>query len=156
MMQSLRPSHGSRFEAARKIGSFYEVAADIAGFRAGLANVYFLGEPNAAEWVLVDAGVRGYGTQIVRAAEERFGAGAIPSAIILTHGHFDHVGTLRALLQRWNVSVYAHRMEMPYLNGRSSYPPPDPRVGGGSMSLFSPLYPRGPIVLGKPLTGASE
>ncbi len=33
---------------------------------------------------------------------------------------------------------------MAYLTGRSSYPPPDPWVGGGAFSVFSLLYPRGP------------
>jgi glyoxylase-like metal-dependent hydrolase (beta-lactamase superfamily II) len=36
-------------------------------------------------------------------------------------------------------------MEFPYLNGTSSYPPPDPMVGGGAMPFTSPVYPRGPI-----------
>ncbi len=44
--------------------------------------------------------------------------------------------------------VYAHDLEMPYLTGRSKYPPPDPAVGGGAMSFLSRLYPRGPIDLG--------
>jgi glyoxylase-like metal-dependent hydrolase (beta-lactamase superfamily II) len=37
---------------------------------------------------------------------------------------------------------------MPYLTGRSSYPPPDPTVGGGAMAFLSRFYPRGPIDLG--------
>jgi glyoxylase-like metal-dependent hydrolase (beta-lactamase superfamily II) len=43
------------------------------------------------------------------------------------------------------VPIYAHELELPYLDGRSSYPPPDPTVGGGLMAALSPLYPRGPI-----------
>jgi hypothetical protein len=39
---------------------------------------------------------------------------------------------------------------MPYLTGRSPYPPPDPLVGRGSMALLSRAYPRGPIDLGQP------
>jgi glyoxylase-like metal-dependent hydrolase (beta-lactamase superfamily II) len=151
MIKSARKLVTPRYEAARKIGSLYQIAPDIAGLRLGIVNVFFLGEPNATEWVLVDAGLRGTATRIIRAAEERFGPGSAPAAIILTHGHFDHVGALRALLQRWDASVYAHRMEMPYLNGRCNYPPPDPRVGGGAMSLLSVFYPRGPIVLGSHL-----
>jgi glyoxylase-like metal-dependent hydrolase (beta-lactamase superfamily II) len=78
-------------------------------------------------------------------AAELFGPDKPPLAIILTHGHFDHRGALDELLQVWDVPVYAHYLEMPYLTGRSSYPPPDPTVGGGLMSYFSFLFPNSPI-----------
>ena len=57
-----------------------------------LVNAFFLSESGSEDWVLVDAGLPGSAGHIRRAAEERFGAGARPKAIILTHGHFDHVG----------------------------------------------------------------
>jgi glyoxylase-like metal-dependent hydrolase (beta-lactamase superfamily II) len=81
----------------------------------------------------------------VHAAARRYGPGSRPGCIVLTHAHFDHVGALRELAAAWDVPVYAHRLELPYLTGRSSYPPPDPTVGGGAMARLSPLYPRGPI-----------
>jgi glyoxylase-like metal-dependent hydrolase (beta-lactamase superfamily II) len=124
---------------------FVEVARDVAFMRCAMVNVAAVG--NRSQWVLIDAGLAGYGPAIRRAAEARFGA-APPEAIVLTHGHFDHVGSLEALLSAWNVPVYAHRLEMPYLTGKSPYPPPDPLVGRGSMAILSRLYPRGPIDLG--------
>jgi hypothetical protein len=48
--------------------------------------------------------------------------GARPAAIVMTHGHFDHVGALASLAERWDVPIYAHPLELPYLDGRSSYP----------------------------------
>lgn len=72
----------------------------------------------------------GYAPKIREAAEQRYGRGACPEAIILTHGHFDHIGSLRQLLTDWDVPVYAHPLEMPFLTGRSLYPPYDPTVGG--------------------------
>ena len=126
---------------------FTEVARDVAFMRCAMVNVMALGTPS--RWILIDAALRGYGEAIRSAAEDRFGPGARPAAIVLTHGHFDHVGSLEALLESWDVPVFAHPLEMPYLTGRSPYPPPDPLVGGGSMALLSRLYPRGPIDLGR-------
>ncbi len=136
-------------EVARQ-GALWMLAEDVVGLPEPIVNVYFIGHAGAGDrgWTLIDTGLPGLFGRIVRAAAERFGSGARPAAIMLTHGHFDHVGHLAALAERWDVPVYAHRLELPYLTGRSSYPPPDPTVGGGAMSRLSPLYPRGPLDLG--------
>lgn len=126
------------------------VTADLAYLRTGIVNLFLYrcpGDPSGS-WVLIDAGLPGSAGRIVRAAEEWIGQGARLSAIVLTHGHFDHVGALRVLAERWDVPVYAHRLELPYLTGLSPYPPPDPTVGGGAMAALSRFYPRGPIDLG--------
>ena len=39
-------------------------------------------------------------------------------------------------------------MELPFLQGKQSYPDPDPTAGGGLMSAISFLYPKAPINLG--------
>ena len=95
-------------------------------------------------WFLVDAGLVTAYDKILKMAEQLFGA-VPPQAIILTHGHFDHVGSLIRLARFWNVPVYAHHLELPYLTGKSSYPPADPWVGGGMMALMADLYPDDPI-----------
>ena len=100
------------------------------------------------DFVLVDTGVRGAGTAaILRAIARRYGRHARPTAIILTHGHFDHAGSAHTLARRWDVPVYAHRLELPYLTGRSSYPPQDPTVGG-TLANLSRAFPRAAIDLG--------
>jgi glyoxylase-like metal-dependent hydrolase (beta-lactamase superfamily II) len=126
------------------------VAPDLAYLRTGFVNLFIYGRPGSPSgaWVLIDAGLPGSTSRIARAAEEWIGPWARPGAIILTHGHFDHVGSVRELAHRWDVPVYAHALELPYLTGRSPYPPPDPTVGGGAMSALSRFYPRGPIDLG--------
>jgi glyoxylase-like metal-dependent hydrolase (beta-lactamase superfamily II) len=125
-------------------------AADVVGAvaysRLGIVNVAYVGETNSArDWVLVDAGVWGTAGSIARSAETRFGNGARPKAIVMTHGHFDHVGSLSELAEQWDVPIFAHVLEHAYLNGSQQYPPPDPSVGGGMMSTLSRFFPRGPI-----------
>ena len=124
--------------------SVREVATDLAYRRLAMVNVLYYGRPNG-EWVLIDAGLPATAALITNAASARFGADRPPSAVVLTHGHIDHVGALRTLAERWNVPIYAHPHEHPYLNGTSAYPKPDTTVGGGAMSLLSKLFPRGPI-----------
>lgn len=126
-----------------------EVAPDLAYQRLAIVNVTYFGVPDAGDrgWVLIDAGVGGVGAagRILDATSQRFGEGARPAAIIMTHGHFDHVGALEELAERWDVPVYAHELERPFLNGSAAYPPPDSSVGGGMMAKLSGFYPRGPV-----------
>ncbi|WP_249872103.1 MBL fold metallo-hydrolase [Oceanobacillus saliphilus] len=42
--------------------------------------------------------------------------------ILLTHGHGDHVGALTKILQENNVPVYAHEIEIPFMEGNQLYP----------------------------------
>jgi glyoxylase-like metal-dependent hydrolase (beta-lactamase superfamily II) len=146
-MQQAVQDGASAVITAPKGGKTFPVTEWLAGLRIGIVNVYFYGGASAGDgrWVLIDAGLHGSDERILHAAEELYGAGTRPAAIILTHGHFDHVGTLRDLALLWDVPIYAHELELPYLDGRSAYPPPDPTVGGGAMAALSRLYPRGPI-----------
>jgi len=122
------------------------VAQDLAYLRLSIVNVIFLGDPSKVDdWVLIDTGLPTSRNTILKAAEHRFGRDARPSSIIMTHGHFDHAGSLEALARHWDVPVYAHPLEFPYLDGQSSYPPADAFVGGGAMALLSPLFPRSPV-----------
>jgi glyoxylase-like metal-dependent hydrolase (beta-lactamase superfamily II) len=125
--------------------SLDDVAQKVIGLRIVLVNVYAVTTDSG--WVLVDAGLPISEGRIRRWAETEFSRPK-PNAIILTHGHFDHVGALPDLVRDWNVPVYAHPLELPYLRGKTKYPPPDPAAGGGLMSLLAPFYPRGPIDLG--------
>ena len=85
--------------APREVDDTTLVVDDVAYLRTLMVNLYFIGPAGAGdrEWTLVDAGMSGYADQIVRAAGKRFGEGSRPGAIVLTHGHFDHVGSLEQL-----------------------------------------------------------
>ena len=93
------------------------------------------------DWVLVDTGLKWSAPKIKEMAAYLLEHESKPKAIILTHGHFDHVGSVAKLAEEWDVPVYAHHLEIPYLTGQSDYPPPDPTVGGGLMATMSFLYP---------------
>jgi glyoxylase-like metal-dependent hydrolase (beta-lactamase superfamily II) len=123
----------------------HPIAPGLWGKKDVFVNYYFIKEENSGEWFLVDTGLKWSASRIRMMAEKLFGKNTKPAAIILTHGHFDHVGGLRSLLELWPVPVYAHPLEIPYLAGKSSYPPADPNVGGGMMSSMAWMYPRGPI-----------
>jgi glyoxylase-like metal-dependent hydrolase (beta-lactamase superfamily II) len=134
----------------KKKPNYFQVSQGVWGMKITFVNIYMITNRRGAGkgWVLVDAGLRGSAKRIIAMAESLFGPGTRPAAIVLTHGHFDHVGALEELLKVWNVPVYAHPMELPYLTGVSSYPPADATVGGGLMSLFAWAYPTKPLDLG--------
>lgn len=115
-----------------------EIAPGVAVLPIIFVNVYLVGQPGG-EWVLVDTGIPGSADKIRKAVQTRFGEDAKPTAIILTHGHFDHAGSARELADGWNVPIYAHRLELPYLTGKSDYPPQDPTVGG-AIALMSRVF----------------
>lgn len=119
-----------------------DIARGVKGVRVLFVNVFALSPPDSNTWTLVDAGLAFSAGKIKHWAENHFGQGTKPQAVLLTHGHFDHVGAIKDLLEQWNVPVYAHPDEFPYLTGQAKYPPPDPSVGGGLMAVISPLYPR--------------
>ena len=135
-----------------------EILPDVAYQRLIMVNVVFVGKPRAndREWVLVDAGLPATKGLIQRAAAARFGEGSRPAAIVMTHGHFDHVGALEGLAKDWDVPVYAHALERPYLDGTAAYPPGDPAVGGGLVATLSPFYPTKPVDVGSRLKTLSD
>src|SRR5436190_14387624 len=142
---NLKPIHSARLS-----GDLVSVAPDVALLPLSLVNVYFIGPEGAGdrEWFLVDTGMRASAPWVRKAAIQRFGTNSRPKAIILTHGHFDHVGSAKSLAKTWDCPVYMSEAEMPYVTGQRAYLPPDPSVGGGLMSVLSFAYPRGPYDLG--------
>lgn len=82
---------------------------------------YFIVDDATGHALLIDPGSQ---PQLFeRAAAER---GWTVEKILLTHGHFDHMGAADALRQAWGAPIYAHRLsprylEDPYLNLSASH-----------------------------------
>ena len=130
----------------------HHIGNGLAYIRTAIVNVVFWRAPDGG-WVLVDAGVTGSKSAIMMAAKRFVGSDTKPKAIVLTHGHFDHVGTLEDLAQTWDTPIFAHSLEHPYLNGSAAYPDGDPTVGGGLMASLSRYYPTKPIDVSRWLQG---
>jgi glyoxylase-like metal-dependent hydrolase (beta-lactamase superfamily II) len=124
------------------------IAPGLSGLKITFVNVFGVTHANGG-WTLIDAAVPFSASRIKQWGETTFGGA--PNAIVLTHGHFDHVSAAKDLADEWDVPIYAHPLEFPYLTGQKEYPPPNWSAGGGIMPLLSPALPRGPIDLGKRL-----
>lgn len=124
-----------------------EVRPDLLVINFTVVTACLIGRPGG-EFVLFDTGLENSADFIKRTVAERFGGGARPTAIILSHGHFDHVGSVVALSQDWDVPVYIHELELDYVTGRKDYPLADPTVSAGLVAQISPSFPHTAIDLG--------
>jgi glyoxylase-like metal-dependent hydrolase (beta-lactamase superfamily II) len=69
--------------------------------------------------VLIDAGMPGQSTQIIKAMDQLGVPLTRLKAIILTHQDLDHIGGVPQLLKRseGKITVYAHELDKPYIEG---------------------------------------
>ena len=124
------------------------IAPGVIGLRIVFVNVYAITHADGS-WTLIDAALPLSASRIKDWVKRNFDTP--PNAIVLTHGHFDHISAAKELADEWNVPIYAHPLEFPYLTGQQEYPAPNWKAGGGSMSLMSPTLPKGPINVGSRL-----
>lgn len=135
----------SATEERHIVNNIFAVAPNVWRMKDVFVNVFIIESQEQPGWVVVDMGLKSSYAKIKNMIAEVIEPGAVPNAIIMTHGHFDHRGALQQLASEWRVPVYCHHMEVPYLTGKASYPPPDSTVGGGMMASMAFAYPKGPI-----------
>lgn len=63
--------------------------------------------------------------------------------ILLTHGHSDHVGAVKGILKKYEVPVYAHPVETPYMQGEVVYPKRKKLENNLPKTIVSPLLEDG-------------
>lgn len=139
-------------EAVSKVtSSTEEVMPDILVLQSTIVNACVVGDPTSKsnKWVLIDTGLENSAEFILESTEKRFGKNNPPQEIILTHGHFDHVGSVITLANHWDVSVYINQLELPYITGKKDYPAADPTVDEGMVAKMSPTFPHKSIDIGQ-------
>ena len=91
-------------------------------FRLGLTHVYLL--PGASGYLMIDAGPRGTAPSFFRSLGRYGIAPGQIRLILITHVHFDHVGSLHAIQKQCNCPVLVHQTEAELLSqGRVVLPP---------------------------------
>lgn len=86
---------------------------------------------------LVDAGIPQMANEILKFIKS-LDAGQL-KRILLTHGHSDHIGSIKRILQTYHVPVYAHQIEIPYMEGDLPYPRRKKAVQFVKKGLLQPL-----------------
>ena len=69
-------------------------------------NCYIVSNDETKECFIIDPGASGK-----QLAEKIRQDGLTPVAVLLTHGHFDHVGAAKTLAKEFDIKIYAHEKE---------------------------------------------
>jgi glyoxylase-like metal-dependent hydrolase (beta-lactamase superfamily II) len=108
-------------------------------------NCYILGCPETKEGIVVDPGAE---PERIMAAVNRLGLRI--TRVVNTHGHFDHVGGNRRLLEATGAKLLIHEADAPFLSraaaSAATYglstddsPPPDQHLSDGEELAFGTI-----------------
>jgi len=138
MIQDFRPDHKSKILNPKMIFQVGDHTGVYCIENAGSARVYYV----APEATLIDAGMPGKADKIIRALAN-IGVQALHvKRIIITHHHFDHVGSLWELKRRTGAHIYAHQRDADYISGNRPRRPPRHFAGRVMYALMDAGFTR--------------
>ncbi|MDR6691672.1 glyoxylase-like metal-dependent hydrolase (beta-lactamase superfamily II) [Microbacterium sp. 1154] len=124
-----------------------EVADGVSMITCALTNSYLVDTDDGV--VLIDAGLPRSWPLLVQALDRRGLHPADLVSVFLTHGHFDHVGTLERLRDEHHVPVHVHEEDVPLVRHPYRY------ARESSRALYPLAHPGGiPILARMALAGA--
>ncbi len=103
-----------------------------------MTNCYFMMNNDSGEMIVIDPG-DDVGVLVQKIEKKGFA----PKAILLTHGHFDHITASNDLRKRYGLPVYLHETEKKFLESEGS----NPFAGGGENDLLVDEYLEGEPIL---------
>lgn len=84
---------------------------------------------------IVDTGMAFMGRAVLQQAQK---LGEV-KGVLLTHGHSDHVGGLKHIIKGTEPPVFAHRIELPYIEGKQPFPGRKKAQALAAPNLIKPL-----------------
>ena len=118
------------------------IAPGLSGLKITFVNVFGVTHDDGS-WTLIDAAIPFSAGRMESWANKTFGRA--PNAIVLTHGHFDHVSAARGPFRGMGRSGVRASVGVSVSDRSQEDPRPNWAAGGGAMPLMSPTLPRGPI-----------
>jgi glyoxylase-like metal-dependent hydrolase (beta-lactamase superfamily II) len=115
-------------------------AIEIHPFRVGVTNCFFIGAGGA--WALVDSsGPRALKPILKQMKRLGIAQGEL-RLVILTHGHFDHVGSASAVRDATAARILIHRLDRAMIDGWAGAPPKGFTRWGRLLEALVPLIER--------------
>ena len=96
-------------------------------------NCYLVCNRDTKECVIIDPADE---ADVIKKAIEELSAA--PKAVLLTHGHYDHIGAAEELKKYFNIKIYANELEQEVLN--SSYKNLSEIMGSHALSIDADEY----------------